>query len=714
LRGEEEASVNGVRITAAKCERWEKRARIDEEQKSTRTKNAVEAFDTPSSVTHSDSVSCNSSTDLPSTSRHEQSSDMLIVSPSKPPKDQVNSFTHYGSTEDQPSPSLSVSSTEATNPGFSPSALLMGSSEPLGSLSNAHVNIGTVQETEQHFVSPSPLQSSDRDVDIVTRLFSALKMNPINIPLHIPPTQAVAEVLTPATDTVCLQDLEACSHDGGIVTWVDKQAKPYKTASSGSTEVTRYHNEEKAQQGTIILVSYQCSSRKRTTTGALKYPSVDVIFSSSRVVELDPFSLEVYPFPQDQGRWLEVQPIATEYDVDRMTLNDCIAKIDKLESAALGSNITTTELRWSSANAYYNLSHYDKAEHQYKQVLPVLEQIHGQNSWDYISAKVHLAGSVLHLGRSQEGNQIAQEAHVLARRFFPSSFLYQEAARVLANSFASMHDFGSEEELLRDLFQIRLTISGPKHGKTIQVIRKLCILLTETKRHSESEALLRVALELSSNATGISDWEQCVMQCELGRLLYHQHKYADSEALLRDTAKMSERLLGIEHEETLRCKTYLCRVLTARKQFSEIHNILLETIDLHAKKLNEIRGSTIDVMAKLSVVLIEMRKMDDAYKWMKQALCYCVEIDGIESNRAEQFLEDFRSIDEQEEQHELILHMYEGMAYKISWIHAVLRNRVLSALSTQPCLLLLDFQRKSSCLSAPATDTRCLHNGPVS
>ncbi|CAI9633549.1 unnamed protein product [Alternaria burnsii] len=714
LRGEEEASINGVRITTAKYERWEKRARIDEKQKSTHTKNVVEAFDTPSSLTRSDLLSCTPSTDFPRTLRHEQSSDMLIVSPSKPLEDQVNSLTRCGSTEDHFSPSSAASSTEATDPGFSPSALLMGSSEPLGSPSDAHVNIGTVQEPEQHYILPIPLQSPDRDIDIVTRLFSALKMNHIDIPLHTPPTQAVAEVFMPANDTICLQELEAYSHEGRLVPWAGKQSTSQRTASPGSVGATRYHDEETHQQGTEISISYQYGSRKRTTTGALKYASVDVIFSSSRVVELDPFSLEVYPFPQDQGRRLELRPTATLYESSHMSLKDYIAKINKLESACLGSKTVATELRRRLADAYYNLGYYDEAEYQYNQILPVFEQNHGQNLWDYISTKIRLSDSISRLGRPREGHQMAQDAHILARRFYPGSSLYQDATGFLAHSFGYLYEFGSEEELLRELIQITLTTSGPKHGDAINIIRNLCASMNDTKKYSESEELLRVALELSYNATDISNWEQCNVRFNLVVLLYNQGKYADSEALLRETAKMSEKLLGIEHEVTTRCKILLCEVLRARKLLAESQDILLKIVEVQFKKLKEIRGSTIRAMADLSVGLIEMRKMDDAYKWMKQTLCYCVEIGGIKSDCAEQFFEDLSSINEVEEQHELILDLYERIRIKIAWMDVVRHDRVLSALSPQPCLLLLDAQRTSSYPSASATDTGYLHDGSIS
>jgi tetratricopeptide (TPR) repeat protein len=472
--------------------------------------------------------------------------------------------------------------------------------------------------------------------------------------------------------------------------WVSKQATLHKTASPCSTEATGHHDEATPQQGTITLVSHPCGSRKRSTNGALKYTFADVIFPSSQVVEPCPFSLEVYPFPQNQGRRLEVLPIATVYDTNRMKLNDRIAKLNQLESVALGSNIAAIMQRWRLAGAYYNLGYYDKAEYHFKQILPVFEQKYGPNSWHYIATKMHLAESVGRLGRPQEGNQMAQDAHILARKFDPGSSLYQKATHILANSFKFLDDKRSGEKLYRDLVQITLTISGPKHGDTIKIIRKLCHSMAGTKRYSEYEELLRIVLELSSDGTYISDREQCVIRRNLGRSLYKQGKYADSEVLLRETAKMSEKLLGIEHKSTIECRLLLCEVLKTRKLFSEGHDILLKTIEVQVKKLKAIRGCTIQAMASLSCMLIEMRKRDDACKWMKQALCYCGEINVIESRCAEQFFEDLSSIDEVGERDKLILKLFTRMSQKIRRTNAVRHDIVLSALSPQPCLPLLD------------------------
>jgi tetratricopeptide (TPR) repeat protein len=347
-------------------------------------------------------------------------------------------------------------------------------------------------------------------------------------------------------------------------------------------------------------------------------------------------------------------------------------------------------MRGSLASAYFNLGYSDKAEYEYKQILPAFEQRCGQNSWDYISIKMFLTETVLRLGRRQEGHRMAQDAHILARRFYPGSSLYQDATRILAESFEYLDDRRSGEKLFRDLVQITLTTLGPKHGNTIQIIRYLCLSMIGSQKYSEVEELGRVALELSFDATDISDHERCFIRRNLSQSLRNQGKYADSEALLRQTAKMSEKLLGIEDEDTLSCKILLCEVLRTRKLLSESHDILLEIIEVQIKKLKEIRGGTIQAMSDLSVVLIEMRKMEDAYKWMKQALCYCVEIGEIENDLAEQFFEDLSSINQPEEQHELILDLYEEMAIDIRWVNAVYQDIVLSALSPQPCRLLLD------------------------
>ena len=611
-----------------------------------------------SNITGQPAPSYTPSTNLPSTVRREGTSDMAFVSCVTLPDDQAKSFARRGNAENRHHSPLAVTPVKATNPDVSSSTLSVGSFEPVESPQNAHVSLGSVEESRFDPAWPIALESPDHDTETLTRLFSALKMDPRDISCN-PPAQAVVEVSTPTMDTISLQDLEICSFDGRLVPWVAKQAAICETVSQKGSE------EDTPEQGTTMFVSHQYGSKKRTTTGALKYSFADMIFPSSKVVEPDPFSLEVYPFPRDQRRRLEVLPVSNSDTVWRKEMNECMIMINKLGSAALGSSPATTARQKRLAIAYCKLGYYDKAEHQFKRILPALEQRHGKHSPHVILVRINLAKTIFQLGRYRDANQMAQHVHTWARRLDPGGVLYQEAARVLARSFGYLGNLMREEELLRELVQIRLNAFGPKHGDTLVVIEQLCGSIIAAKRHSESEELLRVALELSSNATHSSSRRKYLICRRLGITLYKQGKYADSEALLRKTTEMSEKLLGIEHSITLNCKLWLCRVLRARGLLLESHDILLDNVKSQIRTWTELRGSTIEYMAELSVVLIEMRNVDNAYKWMERALSYSVETGGTKTVRAVQFFEDLSSFNKPERQHTLIAALYRRMASKI-------------------------------------------------
>jgi hypothetical protein len=106
----------------------------------------------------------------------------------------------------------------------------------------------------------------------------------------------------------------------------------------------------------------------------------------------------------------------------------------------------------------------------------------------------------------------------------------------------------------------------------------------------------------------------------------------------------------------------------------ESHDILLDNVESQIKTWTELRGSTIEYMADLSVVLIEIRNMDNPYKCMERALSYSAEAGGIETVRAAQFFEDLSSINKPERQNTLITALYRRMASEICNSTPVLCN----------------------------------------
>ena len=472
--------------------------------------------------------------------------------------------------------------------------------------------------------SPWPLSSKSGDAEplLLSRLFSALSLAPPSDLTPFCQSATATEITMRDPETISNVELIDLSNGGGGET------------SSPSTQMT-VHTVDKP------------SLRKRTASSAFKFSDMDAIFPSQTIVFASSLSGELYPFPGHEETRFEARSISKYHDVLRLEMQECKEKINKIETYFPGNNPAVITLIDKLAVAYFGLGNYDEAEKQFKRILPILVQRHGSNSRHFISVKRDLSEVVLHLGRYTEANQLAQEVHTSALGIDnPGGPLVQKSLQVLAQSYGNLRELEKEEQLLRELVQIRLVAFGPRHGDTLAAIRSLSDSIIDSQRYFESEELLRVALELSQGAQGLSDRRKCLIFRKLATVLYKQGNYPESESLYRTTAEMSERFLGSEHPDTLRCRFWLCKVLRARGSLEESHMILQQTVERQIETRGELRGSTIESMADLSTLLLQMERMDEAEMWMKRALRCSQRIGGVTGTRAVRFSDDLARLRE--------------------------------------------------------------------
>ncbi|KAI0811393.1 hypothetical protein GGR55DRAFT_99653 [Xylaria sp. FL0064] len=341
-------------------------------------------------------------------------------------------------------------------------------------------------------------------------------------------------------------------------------------------------------------------------------------------------------------------------------------KIQRLESVALGETDAAVALIDGLAVAYFDLGHYNEAEKQFNRMLPRLLQRHPPNSRYVLSVKRDLAEVILHLERFEEANKMAQDVHDLALAIdTPGGRLTQRSLHILAQSYGNLHDLSKEEVLLRQLVQIRLSSLGPRHGDTLAAIRSLCDSIIDSERFSESEELLRAAMELSQSAE-VSDRKKCLISRKLATVLYKKGDYRESETLYRKTLDMSVQLLGDEHPDTLRCRFWLCKTLRARGSLSDSYDLHSKTVQQQIKTRGELRGSTIESMAGLSTLLVQMGNMTAAEVWMRKALSCSEQIGGVDSARATKFWGDLTSLDDGPLKQQDIANLYEEMSHEIA------------------------------------------------
>lgn len=482
----------------------------------------------------------------------------------------------------------------------------------------------------------STLFPLDDGLLLMYRLFSALKILPPN---------DMARFITPLTSTE--------TQDQRPLTITNEQ---FMELSNGSQDVS---------WNSAQSFVHESSPRTRLKSSAFKCPGIDAIFPNQELIFANPLDMELYPFPHHYQSCLYRVQLPKTHDILQREIQESSEKIQRLQSVALGETDAAVALIDNLAVAYFGLGHYNEAEKQFSRILLRLLKRHPPNSRYVISVKRDLAEVILHLGRFEEANRMAHDVYESALAIdIPGGRLTQRSLHVLAQSYGNLRDLPKEEDLLRQLVQIRLSSLGPKHGDTLAAIRSLCDSIMDSERFSESEELLRIALELSQNAE-VSDRRKCLISRKLATVLYKKGNYRESEALYRNTLGMSVHLLGDEHPDTLRCRFWLCKTLRARGLLSDSYHLHSKTIQQQIKTRGELRGSTIESMAGLSTLLVQMGNMTAAEVWMRKALRCSEQVGCVDNARATKFWEDLKPYDGLLKQQD-IADLYENMSHEIA------------------------------------------------
>ncbi|KAI1111768.1 hypothetical protein F5Y14DRAFT_300349 [Nemania sp. NC0429] len=486
---------------------------------------------------------------------------------------------------------------------------------------------------------PRPaLFPSDDALSLMRRLFSALKIvPPDDITPLIPPMRST-DAAAQRPLTITNEQFMELSHGGQDLPWIGAQASVHGSPLRERSE---------------SFFPFKCLG-------------IDAIFPSQELIFANPLDIEVYPFPHHYQSRLDYMPLPKTHDILRKEMQESSEKMQRLQSVSLGETDAAIALIDDLAVAYFGLGHYNEAEKQFNRMLSRLLRRQPPNSRYVVSVKRDLAEVILHLGRFEEANKMAQAVHELALAIdIPGGRLTQRSLHILAQSYGNMRDLPKEEDLLRQLVQIRLSSLGPRHGDTLAAIRSLCDSIIDSERLSESEELLRIALELSQNAE-VSDRRKCLISRKLATVLYKKGNYSESEALYRKTLEMSVNLLGDEHPDTLRCRFWLCKALRARGSLSDSYHLHSKTVQQQIKTRGELRGSTIESMAGLSALLAQMGDITAAEVWMRKALHCSEQIGGVDSARATKFWEDLTSLDDEPLGRGGSSDLYEGMSHEIA------------------------------------------------
>jgi tetratricopeptide (TPR) repeat protein len=272
------------------------------------------------------------------------------------------------------------------------------------------------------------------------------------------------------------------------------------------------------------------------------------------------------------------------------------------------------------AGICYFLGKYRESEDLSKRLIMIREREYGPNSWRTLQSKLFLISSITEQGRFDEAKNMIDDVHKDILRVDTSGgSLVQNSLQIMGAILNHLENYEKAESVLRELVQMKLITLGPRHGDTLAAIERLSYPISLVNRFSESEELLRIALELGRTAPEFSDSRKC----QAIRLLAVMFscvgmRRQEGEALCRMSVECSERLSGEDDWETLRSKCNLARELKEKGLLHESDILFERTARKQIEMSGEYSLEAISIVKELCCLLLETCQYKKAGTWLEK------------------------------------------------------------------------------------------------
>ncbi|MEM1298193.1 MAG: tetratricopeptide repeat protein [Pseudomonadota bacterium] len=186
------------------------------------------------------------------------------------------------------------------------------------------------------------------------------------------------------------------------------------------------------------------------------------------------------------------------------TAADIMYKVIEIERASIGDE--SEEFPSSLINLaglLHYLKRYDEATKLNREALAAMRKFSGEQDSRYTSALANLGASLEAMGRPVEAMQVQREAAAIDKAALGTRHpQYASRLVVLADTLRSLERFGEAEALYREAMEIERQILGPLHPNYAGSLNNLALLMQELGRFDEAKPLFREALAVARQVLG--------------------------------------------------------------------------------------------------------------------------------------------------------------------------------------------------------------------
>lgn len=348
-------------------------------------------------------------------------------------------------------------------------------------------------------------------------------------------------------------------------------------------------------------------------------------------------SIGLSPFPTPSAK--STSPNYDFSSPDKLTQiseAECIAKMRILSKITPGEIFDLADSMESIATYHYFLRDFQSALLWYRRIIRLKKQKRARQLKPIET--IHAWLSVINCLRAQgaygEAQNIHRGLHEKILVLFPDDEIVTRSRDTQAWLLGDFGNLEEEEAIRRNILQIQLSQFGPTSRQGVDAMCMLSLCLTGRRAFSQSEHLIRTALQLQSRLLRPGSSKKFDLMnvfdrhIELARVLNMANRYLEAEHLLRYINKVFPDLTAIQERRSSMYNFQLAENLRLQGRLAESEKIYQDLLHHQGASLNPGRRS--HVMRGLAMISKETGRGSEAAAWYKTTFDLNIKAYGLE------------------------------------------------------------------------------------
>lgn len=384
-------------------------------------------------------------------------------------------------------------------------------------------------------------------------------------------------------------------------------------------------------QGESIISRIQSWSTSLST-------SKETSQTSGKLWNLTHFTLqsELDPFPTSSSQSYVLQPQFFQSGLLKPTLSEleCKNKLQRLKRMQDIEIIHLTETMGAIAEHYYDQDCLETAETWFRRVVRAKQLVKLYKPHQTLWACLRVISCLRYQCRYREAHQILQGLHgTIERTLAADDEICLQSKNLKADLLGQLGFWSEEEDVRRQILQIRLNSLGMRHQETIMALQDLGYNLNSLERHGEAQNMLETSLHfliwmiknVGDDSIGETDvlWSFNVLAETFNNLSRHD----ESENVLDFAQNLFGDVTKRDGWGSLNYHLERARTYRHQNRFENSEKILRGLLKYHLNAMTP--GATMDSMKELAKVLVKTGRHREAATWRKKEYLLHVETYGL-------------------------------------------------------------------------------------